>query len=153
MVGAEPCKQQGRLENRRRPLSCVLRCGTRVFVLMLLLTQNRPTDFLIENVKPLLEKYGVSLYVCGHDHSLQHLQTGGVDYIVCGAGCKTDANRRHGSKVPSGSLKYAWGPDSGSISGNHHNGGFSYFEISGESIKMTFYDQDGTVLYNMEKAK
>jgi len=115
--------------------------------------EHGPTDFLITNMAPLLKKYDVALYLCGHDHSLQHLSSDNIEYVVCGAGCKTDGNRHHASKVPSGSLKYAWGPDSGTISGNHHNGGFSYFEVSQEAIKMTFYDQDGNVLYNMQKNK
>lgn len=32
------------------------------------------TPELQAQVKPLLEKYGVDAYLCGHDHTLQHLE-------------------------------------------------------------------------------
>ena len=30
-----------------------------------------PTDQLITKLKPLLEKYQVNAYICGHDHNMQ----------------------------------------------------------------------------------
>ena len=30
-----------------------------------------PTYCLLEKLKPMLEKYGVNAYLCGHDHDLQ----------------------------------------------------------------------------------
>jgi tartrate-resistant acid phosphatase type 5 len=49
------------------------------------------TPELQEQVKPLLEKYGVQAYFCGHDHNLQHLkpQGGTVNYFVSGGGSWT----------------------------------------------------------------
>jgi predicted MPP superfamily phosphohydrolase len=46
------------------------------------------TDELIDMLKPRLEKHNVQVYLCGHDHDLQHQKpaTGGVDYFVSGAG-------------------------------------------------------------------
>jgi len=43
------------------------------------------TPELQEQVKPLLEKYKVNAYLCGHDHTLQVLQSNGVHYFVSGA--------------------------------------------------------------------
>lgn len=37
-------------------------------------------------IEPLLRKHAVQAYVNGHDHDLQHLRLGGVDYVCCGAG-------------------------------------------------------------------
>jgi tartrate-resistant acid phosphatase type 5 len=37
-------------------------------------------------IEPLLQKHGVQAYINGHDHDLQHIRRGGVDYICCGAG-------------------------------------------------------------------
>ena len=37
-------------------------------------------------IEPLLRKHGVQAYINGHDHDLQHLRRGGVDYLCCGAG-------------------------------------------------------------------
>merc|ERR1711953_1148996 len=42
-----------------------------------------PTSRLSPKNFPLLQKYGVSAYLCGHDHSQQHIDTGdGVQYQV-----------------------------------------------------------------------
>jgi tartrate-resistant acid phosphatase type 5 len=39
-----------------------------------------------ELIEPLLQKHGVQAYINGHDHDLQHIRRGGVDYLCCGAG-------------------------------------------------------------------
>ena len=44
------------------------------------------TPELVELVRPILERRGVQAYINGHDHDLQHISDGGVDYICCGAG-------------------------------------------------------------------
>jgi predicted MPP superfamily phosphohydrolase len=44
------------------------------------------TKELIDAVQPLLEKYGVQIYFCGHEHFLQYLVHGTVNYFVCGGG-------------------------------------------------------------------
>ena len=46
---------------------------------------------LAEHVEPLLERYGVQLYLAGHDHDLE-LQRGpgsGVTHVLTGAGSET----------------------------------------------------------------
>ena len=42
---------------------------------------------------PLLEEYGVDAYLSGHDHTLQHLEAGGVQYYVSGNACLRGAVR------------------------------------------------------------
>jgi acid phosphatase len=37
-------------------------------------------------IEPLLRKHRVRAYINGHDHDLQHIRRGGVDYVCCGAG-------------------------------------------------------------------
>jgi acid phosphatase len=44
------------------------------------------TPELVDQLLPLLSKYGVQAYICGHDHDLQHLQAGGVNLFGSGAG-------------------------------------------------------------------
>jgi tartrate-resistant acid phosphatase type 5 len=44
------------------------------------------TPELIAAIKPLLEKYHAQVYLCGHDHNLQHSHVGHVDYYVSGGG-------------------------------------------------------------------
>jgi tartrate-resistant acid phosphatase type 5 len=44
------------------------------------------TKELIADVLPVLQKHGVQMYFCGHDHVLQHLVHGGLNFFVCGGG-------------------------------------------------------------------
>jgi len=41
---------------------------------------------LQKHFKPLFEKYGVQMYICGHDHDIQFLKENKVNYFVSGAG-------------------------------------------------------------------
>ena len=49
------------------------------------------TPYLVDHVLPLMEKYHVQAYFNGHDHDLQHLQTGKVNLFCSGAGSKPRA--------------------------------------------------------------
>ncbi len=52
---------------------------------------------LQKRLKPMLEKYGVQFYFCGHDHDLQHNQPTGskVAYILSGAGSEIRPSARY----------------------------------------------------------
>lgn len=43
---------------------------------------------IIENFKPILEKYNVDVYFAGHDHDLQFLQEGNIYHVISGGGSK-----------------------------------------------------------------
>jgi tartrate-resistant acid phosphatase type 5 len=47
------------------------------------------TKELVEQVLPILTKHNVPLYVCGHDHVLQYLKHGPINFIICGGGAKS----------------------------------------------------------------
>lgn len=57
------------------------------------------TKVLVDHVRPLLEKYGVKIYINGHDHNFQHIESAGVHYFTAGNGSelkpphRTDATR------------------------------------------------------------
>jgi tartrate-resistant acid phosphatase type 5 len=44
------------------------------------------TKELIAEVLPVLQKHGVEMYFCGHDHVLEYLVDGGINFFVCGGG-------------------------------------------------------------------
>jgi hypothetical protein len=48
------------------------------------------TPELVEELLPLLDRYGVDMYLSGHDHTMQHLQHrgSGVQFLVNGSGSK-----------------------------------------------------------------
>lgn len=43
---------------------------------------------LIRHLKPMLEEYGVRIYLNGHDHDLQHIVVDGVHYLTSGGGAE-----------------------------------------------------------------
>jgi len=43
---------------------------------------------LIDRLEPMLDQYNVDAYICGHDHDLQHLQNGPVNFWVSGSASK-----------------------------------------------------------------
>jgi len=47
------------------------------------------TVALVEAIEPLLEKYGVQVFLNGHEHDLQHLRVGKINYFCSGAGSQT----------------------------------------------------------------
>ena len=86
---------------------------------------------MIERVRPLLEKYGVDVYVCGHDHDRQLLApVNGVTYVVSGTGSKS-RDTRYGEKTM--------------FAGT--NLGFVWFRVSGRDCQVQFLDGKGAPEY------
>jgi len=50
--------------------------------------QHGDTPYIIKHILPLMEKYGVQAYFNGHDHDLQHLAAGKVNFFCSGGGSK-----------------------------------------------------------------
>ena len=46
------------------------------------------TKELIDQVLPILKKHSVPLYICGHDHVLQHLKHDAQNFVLCGGGAE-----------------------------------------------------------------
>ena len=88
------------------------------------------TPELIARVQPLLVKYGVQAYINGHDHVLQHIQRGAVDYICSGSGASAglartvEGTKFHGSRA-----------------------GFAVFGVGQDSLALEFQDFTGATLY------
>lgn len=88
------------------------------------------TPELLRDVRPLLERHGVTAYFFGHDHDLQHLAKSDVAYFGCGAG----ANARPTS-MTEGSVFAADKP------------GFLSAEIGPDGLSFAFIDETGAVLH------
>lgn len=108
--------------------------------------EHGPTQCLLNALRPLLHKYQVSAYFCGHDHNLQYISdtflNHKVDYIVSGAGNFVENSTAHISDVPSDSLKYFWAENVGLI-----NGGFMLTQTTSQNMTLTFYESNGKALY------
>lgn len=115
-----------------------------------------PTQCLVDRLLPLLWSHGVSAYLSGHDHNLQHLKARNpsgrsetVNFVVSGMAGYKDSSQEHIHAVPSGSLKFHY-PDSDS-----HNwlgkfftrGGFVYTSLDKNQAVFNYYRGDQTLLY------
>jgi tartrate-resistant acid phosphatase type 5 len=94
------------------------------------------TPELIASIKPLLEKYHAQVYLCGHDHNLQHNRVGHVDYYVSGGGSEArTAGHRAYTK---------WSATSP---------GFLAIELSATALHAQFYNQKGVMLDSSSVAR
>jgi hypothetical protein len=86
------------------------------------------TDFLVKNVKPILDKHNVVLYCCGHDHDLQAIKHPDDRFgcLVSGGG---------GGSRPTTKGEYTKALLTG--------GGFASVSISSTNVNVTLHDADG----------
>ncbi|MFN8357558.1 MAG: tartrate-resistant acid phosphatase type 5 family protein [Spirosomataceae bacterium] len=96
------------------------------------------TKELVERLKPILEKYKVHAYFCGHDHDLQHLKPIGseVDYFVSGAGSEVTPVK------PNEFTKFATA-----------TAGFASVSLSKDSLRLQFIDGQGHIIYRTSRGK
>lgn len=85
---------------------------------------------LAQALEPLLERHGVQVYICGHDHALQHVKVGPTHHVCSGAGASAGP-----VTAVQGTLFAAAQP------------GFAVFTLEGEAMQMGFRGADGKTLY------
>ncbi len=92
--------------------------------------KKRDTPELIAQLKPLLRKHGVRVYINGHDHNLQYLERDGIHFITNGAGSQV----------------YEPGPAApGQFASGHH--GFMTVKLSADRFAFSFIDDVGAELF------
>ena len=89
------------------------------------------TKYIVKNVLPLLEKYGVQAYFNGHDHDLQHLQAGKINLFCCGAG----SNVRETKDTPH--TKFSKGSTPGFVTA----------ALSADTLVVRMIDAEGRMLH------
>lgn len=97
------------------------------------------TPALEKHLAPLLQKYGVSLYLCGHDHDLQHLELEGLktSFVISGGG---------GARVREGKISdKTRGPYSQSVYG------FTHLKITPAEIIVRHFDANDRPLHAFRK--
>eukprot|EP01035_Chromulina_nebulosa_P018173 gene18173-23831_t len=103
------------------------------------------TATLVTNLKPLLTTYGAH-YLSGHDHCMEHIvETGSdVNYYIVGMGVECCYSASNLAKVPTNSVQWY-------IASNNAaktiSGGFASFNVTSTEMVVTYYNQDGNVLY------
>ncbi|MDP9064524.1 MAG: tartrate-resistant acid phosphatase type 5 family protein [Pseudomonadota bacterium] len=91
---------------------------------------------MVELIEPLLKKHRVQAYIGGHDHDLQHIRRGGVDFIGSGAGSEV----RPVAPVE-GTLFCA------------ERSGFASITSSADALRLEFWDFTGARLYQGSVSK
>jgi hypothetical protein len=88
------------------------------------------TPELKSAILPILERHHVPVYICGHDHVMQHLKDNGMDFFVCGGGAEhRDVNERSDVVYGKGSL------------------GFLSVTAYRDSIDFKMFDENNTLLH------
>jgi len=85
----------------------------------------------------LLEKHGVHMYLCGHDHDLQHLEFEGrkTSFVVSGGGGARVRELPNSRKAPYGKNVY----------------GFSHLQVTKQRLILRHIDANGTQLHAFTK--
>jgi tartrate-resistant acid phosphatase type 5 len=91
---------------------------------------------LAQRLEPILARHGVQIYLCGHDHALQHVQAGGTHHICTGAGSSA------GQVTPVAGTRFAAGRP-----------GFAVFTLEAGAMQMGFRGADGATLYQASLAQ
>jgi tartrate-resistant acid phosphatase type 5 len=95
------------------------------------------TKALVKDLAPLLQQHGVQIYLCGHDHDMQHLELEGqkTSFVVSGGG---GARIRPPKDLPRG-------PYAKDVYG------FTHMQIGKEHMVMRHIDPNGKQLHSFEK--
>lgn len=94
------------------------------------------TPAVVERVKPLLERYGVHVYLNGHEHDLEHLVENDVHYVCSGSG----AHARQIETVAESRFAYA-------------DVGFASCGLAPEALTLRFHNVDAAVIYETQIAR
>lgn len=97
-----------------------------------------PTSALSPQKFPYLRKYKVSTYLCGHDHSAQHIDVGdGIQYHVIGS-ANFASGWGHINSVSSSQLKFH----------DARTGGYATFSVNKGGMVIKHYDGDGALRHS-----
>ncbi len=97
--------------------------------------EHRSQPEMIQALKPLLEKHSVPVYISGHDHDLQHIKRGSINYFISGAGSLTrQEGRIRGTRFAQGLP------------------GFMAVSLTPGEMRIDVIDQHGMILYGFTVA-
>jgi tartrate-resistant acid phosphatase type 5 len=105
------------------------------------------TKCLVKKLYPMLHKYRVQAYLCGHDHNLQHIEVNAqnwtTEYLVVGAANFIEDSQAHINTIPKDSLKFYWA-DVLKL------GGFGVIQLDENSMTFRFIDAEtGNTLHGV----
>ncbi|XP_059140215.1 tartrate-resistant acid phosphatase type 5-like isoform X2 [Physella acuta] len=103
------------------------------------------TPCLVDKLQPMLDTYGASGYLAGHEHNFEHLQVkssagNNIDYIISGMGSTVGPCLNNSGVVPPGSSLYRY---CSIVS----KGGFVYAEVTQSNMTLILINGNGEQLY------
>lgn len=85
---------------------------------------------LYASLLPILERHKIDIYICGHDHSMQHIIRNNIHYYVVGSGSEVTGCRDiFGTKF------------------HKSTGGFVNMMVDKNKLTSNFIDNNGNILY------
>jgi hypothetical protein len=87
-------------------------------------------------LQPLLEKYNVHAYICGHDHISEHLRHKGIEYFVVGSGSMID----YLGSASTEAEEFIW-------YGVGYNA-FAVMDATSDTLKISYIDPTNTERYS-----
>jgi len=93
---------------------------------------------LVEKLAPMLQRHGVHLYLCGHDHDLQHLEFEGqkTSFVISGGGgARIREAKNLERKTPYFNAVY----------------GFSHLQANADRLLLRHLDANGNQIHSLEK--
>ena len=95
-------------------------------------TDGYDTKAIRKTLKPLLDKYGVDVYLAGHEHNLQHLVADGkTQHFISGAASEKTAVRL----IPEGKMAAS-------------EYGFMIFSVTGKQMQVQTINSNGKIIYS-----
>lgn len=98
-------------------------------------------EYLIELLLPIMKRSNVHAYICGHDHNHQHIYKDGFHFIVDGSG------GGRGPLGPNGLRHLGISAASNNMKNYFVNCGFSFVEVTTDTLKISFVTNSGHVKY------
>ncbi|GMT28401.1 hypothetical protein PFISCL1PPCAC_19698, partial [Pristionchus fissidentatus] len=116
------------------------------------ISSHGPTNCLVDRLIPLLKKYGVTAYFSGHDHSLQHLESDGITYIVSGAGSRSDQSTAYKERLAQQGVTTCWHYPPFSLLNilsqlGVNDGGFVELNVRKRNTTVLYFNKEGDTKY------
>ncbi|GMS97929.1 hypothetical protein PENTCL1PPCAC_20104 [Pristionchus entomophagus] len=111
-----------------------------------------PTQCLVDRLAPLLKQHRVTAYLAGHDHSLQHLVSEGVTYIVSGAGSRADQSTAYTDQLKKQGVITYWTYPPYSLLNlaaqlGMNKGGFAELNVTKNKTEVRYINKEGATKY------
>ena len=95
------------------------------------IAEHGPTQCLVDQLKPLLIEYNVTLFMSGHDHTFEYIEEDeySIGYIDTGGSHECNPSTVHLSDIPANSLKFH----------GCNDGGFTQVHVDENGLYVNYY--------------